>query len=378
MSGLPVARLFGFEIRIHLSWAIILAVIAVTVVSQVGSADPTVPLAARWLIGGLVAAAFLASALVHELGHALAARRSGIGGGTITVYFFGGSAMPDIDAARPRDEIVTAAAGPLVSLGVGAVLLGVAGIGALVGSGPVLAVGQIALVVGVLNLVLGGLNLLPAFPLDGGRIVRGIFWARTGDPFRATRLAARSGRFVGWGLAGIGLIVILALDTIDGLMVALCGWFITSAARQVDRRALLDELLAGVPVREVMDAEVQGVPPGLTIDTFAGQMLDGSASPSQPVMRGRELLGMLGAIQLRRIRRDRWPETRAEDLMVATGSLPVVGLETPIRQVFDDLRRADVDGLPVIGADGLAGIVTRRAIVDKLKAQADLRGVTLS
>jgi Zn-dependent protease len=378
MSGVPVARLFGFEIRIHLSWAIILAVIAVTVVAQVGTADPTIPLAVRWVIGAIIAAAFLGSALLHELGHAIAGRRSGIGGSPIVVYFFGGTATPDIDAVRPRDEIVTAAAGPLASLGLGAILLAVAGIGGLVGEGLILAIGQIALVVGVLNLVLGGLNLLPAFPLDGGRIIRGIFWARTGDPLRATRLAARSGRFVGWALVGIGLVTILALDTIDGLMVALCGWFITSASRQVERRALLDELLAGVRVSEVMDADVQGVPPGLTLDTFAGQMLDGSSSPSQPVMRGRELLGMLGATQLRRIRRDRWPVTRAEDLMVATGSLPVVVPETLLRQVFDDLRRTDLDGLPVMGTDGLAGIVTRRAILEKLKARADLRGVTLT
>jgi CBS domain-containing protein len=179
-------------------------------------------------------------------------------------------------------------------------------------------------------------------------------------------------------MAALGLLAIVVVDTIDGLMLALTGWFLTGAARQVDRRALLDELLLDVNVADVMDREVQSVPPGLTLDTFAAQVLDGSSTPSLPVVRGHELLGIVGAAQLRRVRRDRWPETRAEQAMVSAPSLPVVRPETPLRSAFEDLRRSGLDGLPVVEAGGLAGIVTRRAIVEALRAKAQLRGVVLS
>ena len=376
MSGIPLARLFGFEIRVHLSWALILAVILVSVASQVESIAPTLAVPLRWVIGLVVALTFLLSALAHELGHALAARRAGIGGGVIVVYFFGGTASPGVEAPRPRDEILIGLAGPLVSLVLAAVLLAGALIVASFG-GDLVAIGQVLLVVGVLNLVLGGINLVPAFPLDGGRIVQGIAWARTGDPRRAMRLAGTSGRIVGWVLAAIGVAVVIVVDQIDGLMLAVIGWFLTTAAKQVARRADLDDLLDDVSVGDVMDPDVTGVPAGLTLDTFAGRMLDGTVGSSLPVMRDNELVGMVGASQLRRVGRKRWTELRAEDLMIGTDRLPTVGPDTPLRGAFDELRRSGLDGLPVIGAGGLAGILTRKGVIRALQEKAELRGMSL-
>jgi Zn-dependent protease/predicted transcriptional regulator len=376
MSGIPVARLFGFEIRVHVSWALILAIIVVSVASQAEAIAPEIEAPVRWLAGAVVAVAFLFSALGHELGHALAARRAGIGGGTIVVYFFGAPATPGVEAPRPRDEVVIGLAGPLVSLaiGVGSVLLA-----ALVApsGGALLLVGQIALVVGVLNLVLGGINLVPAFPLDGGRVVQGLAWARTGDPDRAMRIAARSGRLFGWALAAFGVAWVLVNDEIDGLMLVIIGWFLTSAARQIERRADLDALLENILVSEVMDPDVTTLPAGLTLDTFASRMLDGSAAPSLPVTRDNELVGVVGASQLRRVGQKRWSEMRAEELMVAMDRLPLVQPETPLRRAFDELRRSGLDGLPVIGAGGLAGVLTRRGVLEALRKRAELSGTPL-
>ena len=376
MTGIPIARLFGFEIRIHLSWAIILAVIVVTVVSEVEARDPSIAQATRWLIGGVIAAAFFLSALVHELAHAVVARRAGVDGGVLVVLFFGGTSSPGIEAPRPRDEIAIGLAGPLVSLAVGAVLV-------LIGlvtsdlDGPLFAAGQVALVVGVLNLLLGGVNLMPAYPLDGGRIVLGYAWGRYGDPDRGLRSAARTGRVLGWAVTALGLAAVVLTDPFNGIMLALLGWFLTTAARQVDRRATVDSLLEGVPASEVLEADAPEVSAGLTLDTFAGRMLDGTVSPSLPVMRDRELVGVVGASQLRRVRRQRWTELRAEDLMIATDALPRVAPETSLRLVLDELRRSGLDGLPVVGAAGLAGIVTRRGVLEALKSRIELRGEPL-
>jgi Zn-dependent protease/predicted transcriptional regulator len=368
MNALPIANLFGFEIRIHVSWAIILAVIGVTAATQATEIDPGIGMPVGWLIGAAVAASFLLSALAHELGHAIAARHVGLPGGPVIVYFFGGAASTRLETTRPRDEILVASAGALVSLVVGAVLMIVAVIGELAGAGAVQAVGRVAFVIGVMNLLLGGINLLPAFPLDGGRIVRGIAWARTGDPARALRISASAGRYLGILFATAGIVGILVVDSLDGLMLAVCGWFIVSSAGAVERSADVDAMLEGISVADVMDHDVSGVPPGLTLDTFADQILSGSTQTSVPVLRGRDLLGMVGAKQVRRIRRDRWADTRAEDLMVSADALPSVGPEMSLRDVLDRLHRSGLDGLPVLESGALTGIVTRVAVA---KAVAD-------
>ncbi|MGH2476990.1 MAG: site-2 protease family protein, partial [Candidatus Limnocylindrales bacterium] len=357
ISAIPVARLFGFEIRVHVSWLVILAIIAVSVVTRIDEVAPKTDTVVRWVVGGIVAAAFLLSALAHELGHAIAARRAGMPGGPIVVYFFGGAASIGLDARRPRDEIVSALAGPLVSLTIGLAFLALAAVGLAIGRGAALDMGRIALIIGGLNLVLGGVNLLPAFPLDGGRVVRGLAWARTGDPAAGLRVAARSGRVLGILLAAAGILLILVVDSIDGLMLALGGWFVVSSAQAVERNAEVDAVLAGIHVVDVMDRDVTGLPPGLTLDTFAEQLLADGSTTSIPVTREGDLLGMVGARQVRAVRRDRWAATRAEDLMVTGDALPEVAPDTTLLVALDQLRRSGLDGLPVFDAGVMAGIV---------------------
>jgi Zn-dependent protease len=334
VSTLPLARLFGFEVRVHVSWAIILAVIAVTVVSQVASVAPDSSPLVRWLVGVVVALAFLVSAIAHELGHALAARRAGASGSTVVVYFFGGAASPALGLSTPRDEIVAALAGPLVSLVIGIVLVGVAIVGVSMGGDVARGIGETCLVIGVLNLVLGGVNLLPAFPLDGGRVARAVAWARTGDPILGLRSSARVGRWMGIGLAVLGVVLILTLDSIDGLMLALCGWFLVSTSRTIARTATIDDLLRDLLVADVMDRDVAGVPSAMTLDVFADQVLDRPGG-SVPVLGTREL--------------------------------PSIEPSTPVHAARDQLHRTGLDGLPVFEAGRLAGIVTRRAIAQAVR-----------
>ena len=370
MNAVPLVRAFGYEIRVHLSWALVLAVIAVTVAGQVEDLFPGTTPVATWVVAVVLAGSVLLSVVIHELGHAVVGRRVGIPPEPVVVYFFGAAASPAVLAGRPRDEIAVALGGPAVSLLVAAFLLPLAIPASVLGSGFVEIAGGLALVVGSLNLVLGLVNLLPAFPLDGGRIVRGLAWARSGDPSAALRVAAVSGRVLGLGLAGTGVLVILLADSLNGVMVALCGWFLVATASSLRRQAQFETLLGGLRVGEVMDREVQGVPPGLTLDTFASRVLDGTVSPTLPVMRGVELLGIVGAAQLRRVRRDRWTTLRASDVMAAGSALPAVGSETPVRSVLDALRRTGLDGLPVVDGGVVTGVVTRRGIAEALRSRS--------
>jgi Zn-dependent protease len=382
MSSIPVGRLAGLEVRIHVSWAIILAIIVVTAGSQVGLVAPGSPMAVRWGIGVAIAVLFLLSATAHDIGHALVARRRGVPTDTVVVYFLGAAASPDLTTTRPRDEVAIALAGPVVSIAVGLGLLALAGLASVLGdTGAALVVGRVAFVVGALDVAVGLVNLVPAFPLDGGRVVRGLGWARSGDARTGLRTAARVGRFTGLLLAGLGVAGILlgdvvGVETLDGLMVALCGWFLTSTARTVERQAGLDQLLDGLSVGDVMDRDVAGIPPGLTLDTFASQVLDGSSSMALPVTRGTELLGVIGASQLRRVREDRWATTHAEDLMILPKALLIVSPETSIRAALEGLARHGVDALPVMEGGMFAGLLTRRGVAAAIRGRADRSGVS--
>lgn len=376
MNGVPVGRFLGFEVRIHLSWVLILALVAVVVVGQLELAAPDADPAARWLVGALIAAAFLASVLAHELGHGLVARRRGIRTGPITLYFFGGSALLDGDVDRPGDEAAISVAGPLVSLAIGALLTAVALVMPGGSSELVSATAAVVLTLGVLNLILGVINLIPGFPLDGGRLLRAAVWARTGDRARGTRVAATTGRVIGWTVVGGGIAVVLNGDLTNGLMLGLTGWFLANASRAVVRQQAVEELLRTVTVGEAMERDVPTVPAQLTIDTFAEQLFGDEGVSTVPVVRDDVVVGVIGPGQLRNLARGSWTTTRAEQLMVAAADVPPLGPEESVWSALDRLRRSGLDGIPVVDATGVLGMLTRRAVVRAVQ-DAQQRGTAL-
>jgi Zn-dependent protease/predicted transcriptional regulator len=377
VTGWPVARLFGFEIRIHLSWILIGALVTVLVVNQLDVNAPSVPVPVRWLIGAVIAVAFFLSVLAHELGHGVVARRRGLEVGPITVFFFGGSASFQLESDRPKDEAAVALAGPALSLAIGGVLA----VGGLLLQGSadetVRATGLVALLLASLNLILGAANLVPAYPLDGGRLVRAIFWARRGSEKEGARMAATSGRLVGWGLLGLGLAVMVVGDTVDGLMLGISGWLLGSASRGITRRLAVQELLEDVPVGDVVDRGVASVSPHLTVDTFADQLIEGGDGSALPVMRDDEVLGVIGAGQLRRLGRKAWATTRAEDVMIGPPSMSSLKPSDSLWAALDRLRRTGLDGLPVVADDTFVGLITRQLVATAIQDRARLRGVTI-
>jgi Zn-dependent protease len=377
MNGVPLARLFGIEIRLHLSWIFIIAIITVTVGGRLGQLQPAADATLAWLIGAIASLGFLATVVAHELAHALVGRRNGLPVESISVHFIGSPAAVDVRAATPRGEATAALAGPLTSLGFGLLLIGLAVLGILSGVEALRIVGDVVFIIGVLDLVLAGVSIVPAFPLDGGRVVRAIVWARTGDERQGARAAGTVGRWVGWVLIGAGLVIILTGGTVDGAMVGLIGWFLGASARSVDRWLLLDGLIAGVLVGEAMEAKLETITPQLTLDTFAAHVLDGTLGPALPVVRDEILVGIVGALQLRGVPRRDWPSTRTSDVMVDVADLPLVGPEESLADGLERLRTSRLDGLPVRDGALLRGVLTRRSVAVALRARADVTGVTL-
>ena len=377
MSGVPVARLFGIEIRLHFSWVFIVAIVTATVGDRLTTLQPSADATLAWGIGVAASILFLVTVVAHELAHALVARRSGMPVDAISVHFIGSPAVVDVRAETPRAEAAIALAGPFTSLGIGVGFVGLALLCVLSGIDAVRIVGDVLVIVATLDLVLAAVSLVPAFPLDGGRVVRAIGWARSGDPRRGAKTAATAGRGVGWALIASGLAVILVGEIPNGVMLGLIGWFLGASARSVDRWVVMDGLLAGALVSDAMEAELETISPQLTLDTFASQVLDGTLGPALPVLRGEVLIGMVGAGQLRGVPRRDWPSTRTSDVMVEVAQVPLVGPDESLTDGLERLRVSRLDGLPVLDGATLRGVLTRRSIAVALRARAELRGLTL-
>jgi Zn-dependent protease/CBS domain-containing protein len=360
--GIPIARIFGIEIRVQLGWVIVLALIGVIAVGQLSAVDPELETVASWILGGLVALGFFVSSVSHDLAHALVARRRGVDVKTIGVAFFGGSTPFDPTSPNPGDDAAIALSGPLTSIGIAGLLFGASVAVVSVERAFNAAAGVLSVLV-LLNLLLGLVNLVPAYPLDGGRIVRDLAWRRSGSERTGWRVASASGRFTGLVVIAIGIYMLLPNGDITGAMVALTGWFLILSANAVRDRVKLDDLVGGYVVREAMEAEPVTVHPGLTVDTFASQLLDGSSPMTAvPVVQDDEVIGLVGLGQVRRLRAGAWASTRVEDVMVREPRLTFLSPDDSVKSALERIQRAGLDGLPVLENGRLVGVLTRRGV----------------
>jgi Zn-dependent protease len=247
-ASVRLGRLAGIEVRLHWSLAIVFAFIVWTLAAQVlPSVVPDQPAFAYWLASAIAGLLFYASLLSHEMGHAVVARRLGVMVDGITLWLFGGVARLSGDVATPGTEARIAIAGPLVSLAL-AIVFGAATFALDATSGPPLVEGVCAWLA-VSNAVLLVFNLIPAFPLDGGRLLRAWLWHRRNDRYRATSGAAWLGRMCAFLMIGVGLVELLVQRSLSGLWLVFLGWFLMTAARseasQVAARGALADLRAG-------------------------------------------------------------------------------------------------------------------------------------
>ncbi|HWI06167.1 MAG TPA: site-2 protease family protein [Solirubrobacteraceae bacterium] len=268
--SIQLVRIFGIRIGANPSWFIVLFIFIYFFSGYFqdvlgGSATQA------YLVAVAAAFLFFFSLILHELGHALVARREGIGISGIDLWFFGGVAKMTRDSQAPGEEFRVAAAGPLVTL----VIVGICiGASALVQNGAALDVARLAgdaevsptlALLGFLasiNAILFLFNLVPAFPLDGGRIARSIVWKISGNRNTATRIAGRIGEWFAYALIGFGVFLAARGNLVDGLWLAVLGWFIAQSARAAVTSTAFTERLDGITVADIMDAQPVAMPVG--------------------------------------------------------------------------------------------------------------------
>jgi Zn-dependent protease/CBS domain-containing protein len=271
-SSIQLGRIFGIRIGVDVSWFIVLFLIIWSLSEQY---EDVAPGSNAFVLATVSALLFFVSILLHELGHAFVAIRNGIPIEGIDLWMFGGVAKLGRDSESAGEEFRVAVAGPIVTLVIAAVCLG---LGAVIGSpeevlesssfedtttGATLAVlGYLA----TINIIVLVFNLIPGFPLDGGRIARAVAWKITGDRNRATRFAGVLGRFVGWAMIGVGALLFIMGLWLTGVWLAFIGFFLAQAAGSAVAQANFSDRIGGIRVSDVMDAEPVAIPESLSLD----------------------------------------------------------------------------------------------------------------
>lgn len=370
-GGIPVGRALGVPISLDLSWFIILALILGTF--SAASFPTLLPGQGRLtylLMGSAGALLFFGSLLIHELAHAVEARRRGIEVEGITLFVFGGMARTRAEPQRPIDEFVIAAVGPLASGILAVLFVGLSIPTAHLGWDPVAVVLRY---LGILNTALAVFNLLPGFPLDGGRLLRAAVWGATGSLRTGTRVATRAGRGLGLLLMAVGFLGILGGGGfIGGLWMVFIGWFLMQAAGSSYDQLLLTEVLRGVTAREGMTPDPDTVPPDLPVDTLVHEHFLRRPYSAFPVTDDGIVVGLISLSSVKGLDRDRWRDLRVADIMAPLERTVVVEPDTPMLQVLEQMSRSgnrralvahDWELMGIISARDLARWLDRAALV---------------
>jgi len=277
-SSIRLGRVFGIEIGANWSLVFVFALIAWTVATQVLPFDvPGQPALAYWVAGAAGSVAFYACLLAHELAHALVARRNGVKVGGITLWLFGGVSRLDGEPKSAGAEALIAGVGPLTSLGVAliAFVLSRLPLPALVAD----LFGWLAYV----NVALALFNLVPAFPLDGGRLLSSFFWWRSGTRQRGVHSAVQIGRVFAYLMIAFGVFELFTGGVLNGVWIAFVGWFLLSAGSSEEAGTAIRGLLTSVPVSAAMTSPVVIVPDWLTVEQFLDSIAPQHAFTTYPV-----------------------------------------------------------------------------------------------
>jgi Zn-dependent protease/CBS domain-containing protein len=366
-SGLRIARAFGIPIFVHPSWLVIFGLIAWTLATgYFPERYPNLPAKSYWARGLIASLLFFGSILLHELGHSLVALRRGIPIRSITLFIFGGVARLGRDPEDGRTEFEIAAAGPLVSVSLAALFYG-AGVWLPLGA----ASRAVATYLAYINLAIAIFNLVPAFPLDGGRLLRGLLWRRAGK-LRATRAASAAGTAFAYVLIVAGVLFLIRGEGISGVWYVLIGWFLKEAAASAFREVRLDEVLGGVTVSDAMIREVETLPAEISLGEAAHDFFLKSGYGGYPVVRGESVVGLICLRDLLRHPVEERETTSVQAIMRPLDEQVVVAPHEPLARATGQIAQAGTGRLLVMDGPRLVGLLTVRAVFRHVRVREQL------
>jgi len=354
MNGnLTIGRFGGVELR--LNWSL-LAVVALIVWSLSDGVFPSQNpgLSHNTYLGMAVVASllFLASIALHELGHSWVARREGIEVDSITLWLFGGVSQLNGRFKSPGVEFRVAVSGPLVSIGLGVLFVLVALAGA------PSEVDGVAAWLGYINLLLAAFNLLPAAPLDGGRVLHAILWRAKGDFAWATRVASEVGQGFAYLFIALGLAMFIFEGSFSGAWLAFIGWFLLQGARAEARYVATEQALGGLRVRDLMVRHPVTVDADSTIGSFMDDVAGSHRFTTYPVLEGDRPVGLLAFASVAAVPRSDWDSRRVRDTMFPLDDIPLLTEDELAVDALQELSAPTGNRGLVVDDGHLAGLLS--------------------
>jgi Zn-dependent protease len=370
---LTLFRLLGFEVRIDLSWLIVALLVTWSLAKGLFPSyyEGLAP-ATYWWMGVVGALFFFFSILFHEFCHSLVARRFGLPMRGITLFIFGGVAEMGDEPPSPKAEFLMAIAGPLSSIVLGTVFYGAAWL--MAESEATIAVEGVLTYLAAINWILAVFNLLPAFPLDGGRVLRAALWHRKKNLAKATRTASRIGSGFGFVMMFVGIVNFLYGRFIGGLWQFMIGLFLRFAAEGSYRQVLFRARLEGKTVARFMNPQPVAAPPSISIRELVEDYIYRYHFKMFPVIEGEKLLGCITTRKVKAILREEWEhKTVAESIDPVSAENTVVPATTVI-DALSIMGRTGNSRLMVAEGDRLVGVITLKDIMGYLAEQMELEG----
>jgi Zn-dependent protease len=353
-DSFTIGRIAGISVGVNWSWLIVFALIAWTLATSIfPSTNPGLADGAYVAMALVAALLFFTSLLLHEYGHALQARRDGMEIEGITLWLFGGVAKFRGMFPSAGAEFRIAIAGPLVSLALGLLFLGVPMLLSLPAT-----VDGVLFWLGSINIALLVFNLLPALPLDGGRVLRSILWYARGEFGSATRLAAGIGRGFGYLFVAAGVALIVFASPVTGIWLAFVGWFLLQAAGAEDRYVAAREALGGLRVRDVMARDPVTTPAGITLGQFLDDVAWSRPYTTYPVTESGDVVGLLQFRRVAEVPRAEWDRRTVRDCMIPREEVPVVEQDDELVLAAGEVAEHEVNRALVLDAGRLVGLLS--------------------
>jgi len=390
-NGISLGKIFGISVNLDWSWLFIFLLVTWNLAASLfPSLHPDWGPGLNWFLGIVASILFFASVLAHELAHSLVAMGRGLPVRRITLFLFGGVSNIEKESDSPVTEFLVAIVGPLISIALGILFLtmGNATTGMLAFPGfrdptdmltSLSPLGTILFWLGPINIILGIFNMIPAFPLDGGRVLRSILWAITKNLRTATRWATWLAQLIAWAfiIAGISMffgvrIPYFGTGFVSGLWLAFIGWFLNNAATQSYQQVVIQDMLEGIPVSRLMRPDAPSVSPDLTVSQLVDDYIMGTDERSFPVMEGDRLAGVVSLEDIRKVPRQDWDTTRVHQIMTPGDQVDVVTPREDISEAMELFNRRDIRQVPVMQDGHLVGMLRRGDIIRWLQLQSDL------
>jgi Zn-dependent protease/CBS domain-containing protein len=373
--AIKLGSIYGIPLYMDYSWFIILALIIYTVgFGYMPAQYPNLTDAVYLLLGVLSAFLLLVSIVVHELAHSVIAKRNGLKIGRITLYLLGGVSEMSEEPPSASLELRMSAAGPLTSFAIAAGSY-LSWLASIYSHAPVTLQGPLYYSA-LFNLIVAAFNLIPAFPMDGGRVLRSIIWHFNGDMIRSTKIASNVGRIFAYAMM-LGGIIVSFLNPgfiFDGIWLVLIGWFIASSASSEYRQVQIMRDVADLKARDIMTRSVDRVSEELTLTELSSQFLQYKHN-GFPVMRGEELIGCVTMHDLRSVKKELWETTKVADIMTPKSKLVTVTENDSAKHVLAQMGSNQIGRIFVLSSDmsgRVAGIITRTDVMRTIQMQENI------